>query len=280
MTIGYTTSTKVYATGGITSSTISEQDVQFFIEDSMDEVDRICNTTFWKLIDSGTASAGGTTSLTDSSEAWTVNGHVGHFVWIYGGTGIGQIRKISSNTATILTVGTWGIDPDATSTYRILSTNPAKDPYVSDDFDGTGTNTFYLDFVPLMALEEAESNSVSITTSDIYQYKQSGKLVLQTDAEATIWSSTYPQNISLSYWYGVYPIPRIVERYCTIVAAMRMLSAQIGGTFDDVTSFNLPHMSGSLGEPYTNIREALARLTKERDYILPMLPKYLAITEN
>lgn len=89
----------------------------------------------------GTATAGsaGATStfgtITDSGQTWTVNNLRGKFVVITGGTGSGQTRVISSNTATAITiVGTW-TSPTAGSTYAIQSpsvnintacTNPAS----------------------------------------------------------------------------------------------------------------------------------------------------------
>jgi len=70
-------------------------------------------------LEDGTASAGTSTTLTDSSQSWTVNEFQNKCVIITNGTGQGQIRSISSNTATALTVPTWDTNPDATSEYVI-----------------------------------------------------------------------------------------------------------------------------------------------------------------
>lgn len=68
----------------------------------------------------GTATAGASTTLTNSAKTWTVNQWTNYQVRITGGTGIGQVRTIASNTATVLTVGTaWTTTPDATSVYAI-----------------------------------------------------------------------------------------------------------------------------------------------------------------
>lgn len=80
---------------------------------------RAANTTT-SLYNSGTATAGGATTLTDSSKSWTVDLYATGVVYIYEGTGAGQIRTISSNTATELTVSSaWTTNPDATSIYAI-----------------------------------------------------------------------------------------------------------------------------------------------------------------
>jgi hypothetical protein len=69
---------------------------------------------------SGTATAGATNTLTNSSKTWTTNQWANFQVRITAGTGRGQIRVISSNTGTALTVSTnWTTAPDATSEYVI-----------------------------------------------------------------------------------------------------------------------------------------------------------------
>lgn len=68
----------------------------------------------------GTASAGGASTLTNSAKAWTTNQWTNSQLRIISGTGAGQIRTIASNTATVLTVSVaWTTAPDATSVYEI-----------------------------------------------------------------------------------------------------------------------------------------------------------------
>jgi len=71
---------------------------------------------------SGTASSGTATTLTDSGKTWTANQWAGYFVTISAGTGKGQLRTISSNTATALTVSSaWATTPDSTSQYSVAA---------------------------------------------------------------------------------------------------------------------------------------------------------------
>lgn len=68
----------------------------------------------------GTATAGGATTLTNGAKTWATNMFANFQVRITGGTGKGQIRPIASNTGTVLTVSTaWAVNPDATSIYSI-----------------------------------------------------------------------------------------------------------------------------------------------------------------
>jgi len=68
----------------------------------------------------GTATAGGASTLTNSAKTWTTNQWTNYQVRITAGTGIGQIRNIASNTGTVLTTSAaWTTQPDATSQYVI-----------------------------------------------------------------------------------------------------------------------------------------------------------------
>ena len=84
--------------------------------------------------DSGTASAGGATTLSDAAKAWTVDAWKDNYtVYIVGGTGTGQSREITGNTATELTVAAWDTPPDATSQYEIRGT-PTSITVLEDEY--------------------------------------------------------------------------------------------------------------------------------------------------
>lgn len=67
----------------------------------------------------GTATSATTTTLVNSAKTWTASQWINYQVRIVSGTGIGQIRTITANTGTTLTVATWTTTPDATSEYEI-----------------------------------------------------------------------------------------------------------------------------------------------------------------
>jgi hypothetical protein len=98
------------------------------------------------VVESGTATSGAATSLTNSAETWTVNDYIGDFLVITGGTGEGQIRRITSNTATALTVATWTTNPSTDSTYEIYEGRLVDSPllFAGTDFDvHDGLMTFH-----------------------------------------------------------------------------------------------------------------------------------------
>ena len=68
----------------------------------------------------GTATAGASTTLTNNTKTWTTNQWSNYQVRITAGTGVGQVRTISSNTGTVLTVSSaWTINPSTDSQYSI-----------------------------------------------------------------------------------------------------------------------------------------------------------------
>lgn len=67
----------------------------------------------------GTATSGSATTLVNSAKSWGANMWANYQVRITAGTGKGQIRTITSNNGTTLTVPTWTVNPDSTSVYSI-----------------------------------------------------------------------------------------------------------------------------------------------------------------
>jgi hypothetical protein len=86
---------------------------------------RLMSTPSWiddgyKAFATGTATAGGASTLTNSAKSWTTNQWTNYQIRIVSGTGAGQIRTIASNTATVITTGTaWTTQPSTDSAYSI-----------------------------------------------------------------------------------------------------------------------------------------------------------------
>lgn len=77
-------------------------------------------TPSYDIFASGTTSSATVNTLSNSSKSWTTNQWSNYQVRIIEGTGIGQVRTISSNTGTQLTVSqNWTVTPDITSKYVI-----------------------------------------------------------------------------------------------------------------------------------------------------------------
>lgn len=277
-TKSYCTQGDVERTMGVAAAetNISQADILASIKKASDQVDLITHTRYWSVENSGTASGGTTTTLVDSGIGWTSNEYSDYVVWIYGGTGSGQYSRITSNTTDTLTLtDTLTTAPDATSTYRII-----PDVYLSENVNGNDNSYMFLDFYPIKALVSLTIASTSITASKVYVYEKIGKLKLHShlSPEATTFTDQYPQCISLEWVFGVYPVPNIIAELTAHIAAAKCLIEQIGGTYNDVTSYSIPGgFTASKGEPYTNIREALTRIQKETENLISRVIKYVAV---
>ncbi len=85
---------------------------------------RLILTPSWKdttylSFGNGTATGATATTLVNSAKAWATGQWVNSQIRIVSGTGAGQIRTISANDATSVTVAAWTTTPDATSVYSI-----------------------------------------------------------------------------------------------------------------------------------------------------------------
>lgn len=80
------------------------------------QTSRVKNRESYGFVTSATA-----TTIVDSTKDWRVNQWLNHRVRIVAGTGLGNESAITANTATTITVASWGVaTPDATSKYEIM----------------------------------------------------------------------------------------------------------------------------------------------------------------
>lgn len=154
---------------------------------------------------------------------------------------------------------------------------------VTEYYDGNDMRTLMLRHFPVISVSSLTIRGTSITISTkLHVYtgmEGAGKITLDSEAEvSTFESDVDPMQITVVYSYGYASVPAIIKKATANVAARSLLMQQIGGTYDDLTSFSIPEFTGALGEPYTNIRETLQRLQSEWDnYIFPYMPKVPAI---
>lgn len=86
----------------------------------------VCTAGKLNAWNSGAATAGAATTITRSTANWAVNQWANYQVRITAGTGIGQVRQVASNTATVVTVSSaWTVNPDATSVFQFEGSEDA-----------------------------------------------------------------------------------------------------------------------------------------------------------
>jgi hypothetical protein len=175
---------------GNTATMLTFNATQTFVPDT---------TTKYIIMDTfGLATAGSTTTITDTTKNWTVNQWAGKKVKITSGTGISQEILITSNTATVLTfaaVGTMGVD----STYTILGIpNRGSGIELMHIYGNTGDTKGRYMYLPRGTISNAidrydicngiweygstfSPNSETFTTGSMYAYDGKNKLIMQKE---------------------------------------------------------------------------------------------------
>lgn len=275
--MAYCTYTDVYRTSGLDTTAVSAADVTAQILQAENIICRLTKNIYWnREVDTQLATAGAASSITKTGAAWVVNAYANMYVWVYSGTGSEQIRKIVSNTTDTLTVDrAWTTtNPDNTSYFRIFYVPTQFNPYVSDSYDGNDQTYFYLPYYPVNKIETLSIQSTSVTiSSGLYTWKKTGRIQLKSGSEYGRFTSNPPQGISITYWYGVDFLPYEVKRLVEIHAAIQIMGAQMGGTYDDPSLVTLPEATISIGQAYINIKSSLDILKAEYDDLMKSLIK-------
>lgn len=128
----------------------------------------------------------------------------------------------------------------------------------------TKVRTINLNYTPIVVMTSIEEYDLSgnlIESHDAADYwlnEQTGRVtLLETSFIKQI------HRIKVVYSYGAAQIPQKISSLCAILSAMRLLIHQIGGTFDDITSYSTCGINMSVGEPYMNMSRDIEFLTKE-----------------
>jgi Tfp pilus assembly protein PilW len=126
--------------------------------------------TFDRLEDAGYSSGGNTTiTLHDTSKTWAPgNFTTSYTVRIISGTGAGQVRSISANTSTQLTVSSvWGTSPDSSSFYVITRqkafTRTSTSDHVLRYTVGGSVHQPLADCITSHTFSQPDTNTIGIT---------------------------------------------------------------------------------------------------------------------
>ena len=131
-------------------------------------------------------------------------------------------------------------------------------------------DTIFLDKRPVQSITSLESYDTSgtlITTWEASDYwLDSGmgriRLVSKTFAHQN-------HRVKAVYTYGYTAVPTNIAALSATISAMRVLIDQIGGTYDDVTSYSLPSgVTIGVGEPYMNMTRAIEKHKDEKDRLI------------
>lgn len=141
---------------------------------------------------------------------------------------------------------------------------------VEDIDDDDEIFMIFLDYRPVQTITSMVSydrNDTVMKTwaaSDYWADLDTGVIRLRTQN-----FSHQNNRVKVIYTYGYTEIPVMIRSLTSIMSAMRILIQQIGGTYDDVTSYSLPSgVSIGVGEPYMNMTRAIEKLKEQRDSLI------------
>jgi len=134
-----------------------------------------------------------------------------------------------------------------------------------ETFSPGETDTIFLDKRPVVAItsiklyDTASILVETLSSSDYWLYADEGYVVLRNRT-----ATEQRRRIEVVYTHGYAKIPRIIRKLASQTAATMILVDQMGGTYDDVTSYSLPTgVSIGVGEPYMNMFKTLEMLQKD-----------------
>lgn len=130
--------------------------------------------------------------------------------------------------------------------------------------------TIFLDYRPIQSITSMESYDTTDTlaktwtASDYWIDLGPGVIRLRTKK-----FSHQNNRVKVVYTYGYSTVPANIKNLTATICAMRMLIQQIGGTYDDVTSYSLPSgVSIGVGEPYMNMTRAIEKLKDDKNTLI------------
>ena len=154
--------------------------------------------------------------------------------------------------------------------------------------DGDGKNQIFLlqENIPLLVVNTIEildtlGNVARLLVAADFGFNNLGRIFLRQRIDTVLvygfgtttanLTATWPvglQNVRVDIDYGFDSVPADIAELASILVAMRFLVEQMGGTFDDVTSYTMGSKTVGVGEPYVNIRATVERLEKRADRII------------
>ena len=98
--------------------------------------------------------------------------------------------------------------------------------------------------------------------------------------EVTFLSHTIPdgvRNIRVDYTYGESTIPALIGELSALLATLRIFSNITGGSYDDMSGYQIGSKQVSIGEVYVNVREVVRQVEERIKMILLNFPKRVEI---
>ena len=173
----------------------------------------------------------------------------------------------------------------AYSEARLITGRPAGSEQTTEYYWGNNKTSMFLHRSPLITLDALTIGTSTVSTTYVDVVKPTGQITLKSTSEVgkfTLPTNEVPsssaRNITVQYTWGYFNVPYWYNRLVEIIAALGVLTQQMGATSDDVTNYSIGDVSASRGEPFTNIRATMFELQREKnDILMKFVKKAVAI---
>lgn len=142
--------------------------------------------------------------------------------------------------------------------------------------DGEDDDTYYARVVISLTID---GDTVTVNSTNLDLDADLGKIILKSDGSPEVTGFTKSKNyptIKITHLYQDVTEPEF-ELAIALRATILASSAQIGGTYDDVTSWSKADLAAAKGEPYTNIRACAFELRQILDKLMEQIPHKVII---
>ena len=133
---------------------------------------------------------------------------------------------------------------------------------ITDEYhDGNGKSIIYPRYYPIISVTSLYVNDSLVSPSDIVVYgtAKEGGFISFTRGSGNFFYIGQ-RNVKITYKTGYETIPRIAKKAVSERAAIMTLIHQLGGTYDDITSYSIGDTTISKGEPSANIQKTMQNL--------------------
>jgi len=137
------------------------------------------------------------------------------------------------------------------------------------DMLGTDCETLFLDHAPILQLKECKIDGTSVSAQYIHVYPNSGKLILDDDAQETTWDDDDPKTNVIKYVYGeLEPTTTQTETSAAVTSPTEDYSLQV----DSTTGFadnDWIRIEGMDGYTETTQIDSISNGSMQVDIVLP-----------
>jgi hypothetical protein len=149
---------------------------------------------------------------------------------------------------------------------------------ITQVLDGNGSTNLYLGYYPLITLDALTIDGTTVTTSSVYKYTNTGRIVLGPSSEKQLFIFSKPQQITVQYTYGYgWNFASITERKAYLIrdltadiASMDAIVSMLGGMLvtGATISYTMPELSMVKVDQLKNFNSMLDMLQNRINMVL------------